>query len=195
MTETELKAALLSAYRTYNGKDEQSVRQALFSMFRSMSAGLFDDMPDGEVVGGVTTDAERTRLQQKLRYDQFSLTREVAEAFIDEVTEGAFINLVRKVAGLDSTVVTCTMLVNVGNISISTENVDGIATPAAWVQQNYAAKSVVTHTVNNKLQTWYAVRTTSTVPGSAPTPAQEEAGKSADWVSHEVKAIPRTVRF
>lgn len=195
MTETELKAALLSAYRTYNGKDEQSVRQALFSMFRAMSAGLFDDMPDGEVVGNVTTDAERTRLQQKLRYDQFSLTREVSEAFIDEITEGAFINLIRKVAGLDSTVVTCTMLVNVGNISISTENVDGIATPAAWVQQNYAAKSVVTHTVNNKLQTWYAVRATSTVPGSSPTPAQVSAGKSADWVSHEVKAIPRTVRF
>lgn len=192
MTEPELKALLLASYRSYHGKDEQSVRQALFSMFRAMGAGLFDDLPDGVNPG---EDAERTRVQQKLRYDQFSLTREVAEAIIDEVTEGAFINLIRKVAGLDSTVVTCTMLGNVGNISISTENVDGIATPAAWVQQNYAAKSVVTHTVDNKLQTWFAVRATSTVPGSAPTPAQEEAGKSADWVSHEVKALPRTVRF
>lgn len=192
MTETELKALLLSSYRTYHGKDEQSVRQALFSMFRAMSSGLFDDLPDGVNPG---EDAERTRVQQKLRYDQFSLTREVAEAIIDEITEGGFINLIRRVNGLDATTVTCTMLVNVGNITISTENVDGIATPTPWVQQNYAAKSVVTHTVDNKLQTWFAVRATSTVPGSAPTPAQVAAGKSADWVSHEVKALPRTIRF
>jgi hypothetical protein len=192
MTESDLKALLLLSYRSYHGKDEQSVRQALFSMFRAMSTGLFDDLPDGVNPG---EDAERTRVQQKLRYDQFALTRDVSEAIIDEVTEGAFINLIRKVSGLDATTVTCTMSVNVGNVTISAENVDGIATPTSWVQQSYAAKSVVTHTVDNKLQTWFAVRATSTVPGSAPTPAQEEAGKSADWVSHEVKALPRTVRF